>query len=242
VGAEFAQRARKAARSRIGGSSESARDNPFFDRAQPVQVRFLLSMQETAGNRAVTGLVKGHCGGPGCQQTVQRKKVSDDHVADDLNHPQAERLFSEETMDWWADLPAKDKKNPEARTASVAAGRDQIDYTQLRNTTLKSAQGLFRWLGTDAYEYMYVHCDGDIYTGGRDREKLPHPTLVGGDPDATCAGTMLLDNSKKTVTITNESGHFRPSSVASDTVEYVKSILPKRGHGKAGWKVKRREV
>jgi Domain of unknown function (DUF4157) len=174
--------------------------------------------------------------------TVQLKKVSDDHVGDDLNHPQAARLFSEETIDWWSNLPAAAKANGKAREASVKAGRDNVEYQQLRNTTLKNAQGLRSWLGTEAYEHMYVHENGNIYTGGRDREKLPHPTLVGGDPDATCAGTMWLDNSNKTVAITNESGHFRPPTVASATVELVKSILPKPAKGKAGYKVKKQEV
>jgi hypothetical protein len=172
--------------------------------------------------------------------TRQLKKVSDDHVGDDLNHSQAERLFSPETMDWWKELPAISKANGKAREASVNQGREHVNYQHLRNKPLKNAQGLRTWLGKEAHEHMYVHADSQIYTGGRDREKLPHPTLVGGDPDATCAGTMWL--SDNTVTITNESGHFRPKSVASATVEAVKSILPKPAKGKAGLKVQKSEV
>jgi hypothetical protein len=90
---------------------------------------------------------------------------------------------------------------------------------------------------------MYVHVGSNLYTGGRDREKLPHPTLVGGDPDATCAGTMSFDNSTKTVTITNESGHFRPPNVSNDTVALVREILPKPGKkGKGGYKIAKRAV
>jgi hypothetical protein len=173
---------------------------------------------------------------------AQLKKVSDDHVGDDLVHPQAERLFSEGTMDWWQNLPLASKVKGAVRDATIKDGRDNIDYQQLRNTTLKNAQGLRSWLGAEAHEHMYVHEGSNIYTGGRDREKLPHPTLVGGDPDATCAGTMWLDNSTRTVTITNESGHFRPSAVASATVELVRSLLPTSKGGKAGYKVKKQEV
>jgi len=227
------QAQRDTSRARGGGALASARRGSHSGAALPVQMQLLLSLQRTAGNRAVSGLV---------QQSIQRKQVSDDHVGDDLNHGQAERLFTEGTMDWWSKLPAASKSSAKNREASVRAGRANVDYQQLRNTTLKSAQTLRSWLGKEAHEYMYVHEGSNIYTGGRDREKLPHPTLVGGDPDATCAGTMQLDRSKKTVTITNESGHFRPSSVATATVEFVRDLLPKSSKGKGGYKVKTREV
>lgn len=176
-------------------------------------------------------------------RSIQLRTVADDHVAADLNHPQADRLFSAATMIWWNALPAAAKATPAARTNSVNAGRGNVAYEQLQNTTLKSAQGLRTWLGKDVEEHMYVHAGSNIYTGGRDREKLPHPTLVGGDPDATCAGTMSFDNSTKTVTITNESGHFRPPSVSNATVEVVREILPKPGKkGKGGFKIAKRAV
>jgi hypothetical protein len=217
-----------ARKARVGREPESRRRG-LAAAPGSAQVRVLLSLQQSAGNGAVARL-------------VQRKKVSDDHVAADLNHKQQRRLFTGKTLNWWDALPDATKTPASTNgAASVAAGRENVDYEQLRNTTLKSAQGLFTWLGTDAEEYMYVHSDNNIYTGGRDREKLPHPTLVGGDPDATCAGTMLLDNSKKKITVTNESGHFRPKSVPSETLEFVRSILPKPAKGKRGYKVEARE-
>lgn len=192
-----------------------------------------------AQRRAIEAMFGPRAGGP----TLQLRTVADDHVAADLNHPQADRLFSAATMIWWNGLPAANKATPAARTNSVNAGRGNVAYEQLQNTTLKSAQGLRAWLGKDVEEHMYVHVGSNIYTGGRDREKLPHPTLVGGDPDATCAGTMSFDNSTKTVTITNESGHFRPPSVSNDTVELVREILPKPGKkGKGGFKIAKRAV
>ncbi len=168
---------------------------------------------------------------------IQLMKVSDDHVAAELNHPQANRLFNAATIAWRDGLPGAPLNNA-ALTGQVAANRDEIDYNQLRNTTLKNSQGLRAWLGREAKEHMYVHEGGKIYTGGRDREKLPHPTLVGGDPDATCAGTMTWNNSSKTVSITNESGHLRPPHVSNTTVELVRSVFPK---GK-GYKVVKREL
>jgi len=213
-----------------------------FERNEPVRSGNSGATASIADNRRTTRGFQDNRASATVLQRVeaaprQFKKVADDHVAADLLHPQAERLFSAETIDWLNALPPK-QKTTKALTSVVNAERDNIDYQQLRNTTLKNSQGLTSWLGKDALEHMYVHADGNIYTGGRDREKLPHPTLVGGDPDATCAGTMWWNNGTKTVTITNESGHFRPGSVASDTVEAVRSVFPK---GK-GYKVKKQEV
>lgn len=200
------------------------------------------SFDRAFGASSAREAAHGHDGGISpLRSTLQLKKVSDDHVGDDLQHPQATRLFSTETMDWW-NLPTTAKATKRQRTESVEDGREHINYAQLRNTTLENSQGLHAWLGKDAHEHMYVHEGSSIYTGGRDREKLPHPTLVGGDPDATCAGTMSLDRTRKTVTVTNESGHFRPSKVASATVEAVKDVLPKPAKGKGGYKVVKQEV
>ncbi len=73
---------------------------------------------------------------------------------------------------------------------------------------------------------MYVHEKNRIYIANRKNEKLPHPTLVGGDPDVKGAGTMEL-KSPKEIIITNESGHFRPSGIHSDTIGIVKKIVGK---------------
>jgi hypothetical protein len=167
--------------------------------------------------------------------TIQAKKVSDDHVAADLLHDQAARLFTDTTLTWFT---AKGTVHKPTLTKLVGKERENIGYQKLQNATLKNAQGLRSWLGNEKNEHMYVHADGKIYTGGRDQEKLPHPTLVGGDPDATCAGTMSFDNGTKTVTVTNESGHFRPKSVAGATLEAVRAVLPKKQH----FKVEKREV
>lgn len=231
------------------GASRSGSEPATTD---PLQ-RMLLSMQQTAGNRAVSELVPMLERARGAERigrkgstaaSVQRKKVSDAHVGHDLRHKQAERLFTEDTMDWWGSLKKPKGGTSDKWTAEqVHAGRANIQYEQLRNTTLKSAQGLAAWLGRDSLEFMYVHEDKTIYTGGRDHEKLPHPTLVGGDPDAICAGTMQRDLPNKTIWVTNESGHFRPSSVDHRTVEYVEGVLPKpAAKGQARWKVKTRLV
>jgi hypothetical protein len=219
------------------------------DAASPADQPLQASAQQAAQRRAIEAMFGARVARPavpawaGAGPALQLRTVADDHVAADLNHPQAARLFSAATMVWWNGLAAAAKATPLARTNSVNAGRGNVVYEQLQNTTLKSAQGLRTWLGKDVEEHMYVHVGSNIYTGGRDREKLPHPTLVGGDPDATCAGTMSFDNSTKTVTITNESGHFRPPSVSNDTVALVREILPKPGKkGKAGFKVAKRAV
>ncbi|HEX8920353.1 MAG TPA: DUF4157 domain-containing protein [Pyrinomonadaceae bacterium] len=152
---------------------------------------------------------------------LQRRKVRPASMALDLNHEQADRLFDDTTMTWRNGLGRN------ATRADVEANRDTvpIHYKQIRNQPLKSAQGLRSWLGTETEEYMYVHEGTQIYTGDRktEAEKLPHPTLVGGDPDAKGAGTMKQVG--KTITITNESGHFRPPKVSSDTVAAVKAMV-----------------
>lgn len=214
----------------------------------------LLALQRTAGNRAVSELIARRLSLPGAERRgeatsittmVQRAKVSDDHVADDLRHPQASRLFTDKTMEWWVSLerPQKSTSVKAWATAQVEAHRDEISYEQLSNTTLKSGQGVRKWFGQKSNEYMYVHVGNTIYIANRDLEKHPHPTLVGGDPDATCAGTMRYDQKHRTIRITNESGHFRPKSVPGSTVDLVVKALPgKSGKGQAAWKVEKNEL
>lgn len=136
------------------------------------------SARQGAQRRAIEAMFGTRAGGP----AIQLRTVADDHVAADLNHPQADRLFSAATMIWWNGLPAAATATPLARTNSVNAGRGNVVYEQLQNTTLKSAQGLRSWLGKDVEEHMYVHVGSNIYTGGRDREKLPHPHAGGRRP------------------------------------------------------------
>lgn len=225
---------------------------PGDQAADPDTAQRLLALQRAAGNRAVSALMARRLSLPGAVRLgeatstmrVQRKKVSDDHVADDLRHAQAARLFTAGTMEWWnsLDQPKSGKVRAWA-TDQVKAHRDQIAYQQLSNTTLKAGQGLRKWFGKASNEYMYVHVGNTIYIANRDLEKHPHPTLVGGDPDAACAGTMRSDQRHRTISITNESGHFRPRSVPGSTVDLVVKALPgKSGKGQAAWKVEKNEI
>ena len=45
---------------------------------------------------------------------------------------------------------------------SARQGAQRRTIEQLQNTTLKSAQGLRAWLGTQAHEHMYVHLGSNI--------------------------------------------------------------------------------
>ena len=74
---------------------------------------------------------------------------------------------------------------------------------------------------------MWVHHGNKINIASRNNEKLPHPTLFGGDPEVTGAGLMYLSPFKKTVIINNSSGHFRPNEVDGQSQQIVRNSLPK---------------
>ncbi|WP_300661301.1 hypothetical protein [Fluviicola sp.] len=182
------------------------------------------AIQSKAKNQASEStLLKAYSKG---KIAIQRKKVSDDHVRDDLLHPESNNLFKRSTNSFFAGKlhGTKAKKADDEQT--VHDNRDQVSYEQLKDSTLQNNAGLKNWLSSDG-EHMYVHNKSSVQIATRADNKLPHPTLVGGDPDVKGAGTMYMTGKK--VYITKLSGHFRPSKVHNDTVKFVEGIHHKKG-------------
>ena len=155
----------------------------------------------------------------GEQSVVQRLKVSDDHVRGDIRHPGGgAKVFEDYTLDDIATRAGSSLTFQVSNAVLDGAVKDsraagQMDYKQLRNQTVTSEKQLSTYLETAPDdEHMYVLDGGDLHVAIRaDDKKLPHPTLVGGDPDVDCAGTMRVDT-EGNVIVTASSGHFRPSS------------------------------
>ena len=158
---------------------------------------------------------------------VQRYLVSNDHVAADLLHKKANSLFNN-FADWSnagliPALGVKNRKN--TTTTNVANHRKLVDYKHIYGKHLLAPKCLHKIMLSKKAEIMYVHHKNKIYTADRNENKLPHPTLVGGDPNVKCAGTLILSNKK--IVVTTNSGHFRPTNVPQETIIYLKEIAVK---------------
>lgn len=163
------------------------------------------------------------------ERSKNRNKQIESLITDIEKVDEYDTLFTDETINLLKNNPRLYSFDKSGLTESVEKNRSSISYRKIESTKLKNGQTIRKWFYQDANEHMYVHVDDVIYTANRNFEKLPHPTLVGGDPDAKCAGTMRFNRSKKIITITNESGHFRPSNVHEDTKKIVKDITKNLG-------------
>jgi hypothetical protein len=142
-------------------------------------------------------------------------------AAGDILHRDRADIFEQATLDkysavarrWYASFDDK----VHAVTNAVNADRD-LDYKRMSGSELTNYTGAYAMVG-DAREHMYVHFGDDICRGDRTREKLPHPALVGYDPDVSGAGTLraTFNNNTLRVKVTNSSGHFRPPTVSEAT-------------------------
>ena len=76
-------------------------------------------------------------------------------------------------------------------------------------------------------QYMYVvDMDGNIVIGTRGGQRMPHPTLVGGNNPQVQAAGMLEIRGGKIYSINNASGHFKPSNECLGVAEAVFGSLP----------------
>ncbi|MBD2847253.1 DUF4157 domain-containing protein [Paenibacillus sp. IB182496] len=175
---------------------------------------------------------------------IQRILTRAESVAGDLMHRERDNMFSPDMLDEYKNIlrhryPTKEDKEADL-VDSIQSDRF-VDYNQLSTDTLKNARDLTKLAGNGA-EHMYIHLGGTIHRADRTSEKLPHPTLAGGDPDVTSAGTLEVSSRTKketvdegggwksdknvthyTVAVTTESGHFRPASVPKGTLDKVKA-------------------
>jgi len=163
-------------------------------------------------------------------------QVADDHVRGDLRHPKGDTLFEPATI---VDITTRAGGTINtvsnvvldgAVNASRAAG--QMDYSVLSREKIASEKQLTEFLGkSQDDEHMYVLDADEVHVAIRaDDKKLPHPTLVGGDPDVTCAGTIRTGGSNEVV-VTASSGHFRPTSAApgKKAVEKIMEKTARKG-------------
>jgi hypothetical protein len=146
---------------------------------------------------------------------VQRFKVEDDHVRADMRHAKGKTLFLDHT---WDDIEGRvggDISTVSNATLETAIRQsreaDMMDYNQLSKRKVSSEKQLTTFMNESPDdEHMYVLHEGELHVAIRaGTKKLPHPTLVGGDPDAECAGTMR-QNVDGSIVVTASSGHFRP--------------------------------
>ncbi|PKM20939.1 MAG: hypothetical protein CVV11_05575 [Gammaproteobacteria bacterium HGW-Gammaproteobacteria-15] len=166
--------------------------------------------------------------------TIQRLVVPDDHVRGDLRHKEVSKLFEAYTItDIQGRLGATiGASSNVAVDGAVNASRAaaMMDYAVLSQQKVTSEKQLTAYLDTrEDDEHMYVLSNSDeLHVAIRsDGQKLPHPTLVGGDPDVKCAGTLRYGSSDKSdVVVTASSGHFRPTSSAT-AQKVVNKIMEK---------------
>jgi hypothetical protein len=103
-----------------------------------------------------------------------------------------------------------------------------VDY-QDKGMALPMQNNLINWLRNGKREHMWINNSGTIRVADRNFEKKPHPTLAGGDPDVKCAGLLYCGEYPKTVTvtITNQSGHFKPGDVDEESKQKIENVLNK---------------
>ncbi|WP_417591697.1 DUF4157 domain-containing protein [Owenweeksia hongkongensis] len=150
------------------------------------------------------------------KNVTQLYRVSDDHIRADLRHGDSNKLFLRHTI---TDIEERLKHkissavpNEELEEAvSKCRENGMMDYNQLSKRKLSSEKQITSFLNEKPEdEHMYVLDNNEHHVAIRNEsKKLPHPTLVGGDPDVDCAGTMRwgIDGA---VVVDDGSGHFRP--------------------------------
>lgn len=185
---------------------------------------------DLVGGSAVVQRMPPYDGGAGFQ-------TEDNSMTDDLLHPQFENLFTPDSITYCNTCQPQPRGGWDYCTHGAVyhwltsnnhENRRQLKYNRTFSFPLNRFN-LLTWLQGHAEEHMYVHCDDTIHAASRNGRKKPHPTLVGGDPVVKGAGTMEYDQIARTITITNDSGHFLPDDIDNDTVRIVKNFCRGRG-------------
>lgn len=168
------------------------------------------------------------------ESVTQLLKVPDAHVRGDLRHSEYKNLFEADTITAIED-EAKAQINRlsnQQLDAAVGKVREQgkMDYKHLSQEKVKSEKQMTTFLQKDPEdEHMYVLNNSQLHVAIRAvTKKLPHPTLVGGDPDVECAGTLRYEEGE--VIVTCSSGHFRPPTEGKGK-KAVAKMMEKTGKG-----------
>lgn len=165
---------------------------------------------------------------------IQRKQTRPESIAADLLHPEYDNIFSAWRPSYNAIATGGGSYNTKLALLTTAVTNNrEITYKQMANYRMENGTEVPNLAGSGA-ELMYVHHNGVIKRANRNGEKLPHPALVGGDPDVTTAGTLQVNNlgerqkwgrtvTKYDIIVTNSSGHFQPDDVPDATINKIKT-------------------
>ena len=158
----------------------------------------------------------------GQQKPVQMKRAVDDMVSNDLICELRNRFFTSDTIKaYWTAI-----KSGKTTAEFVAESRANIEFAYLGGQYIDSQTKIANWLATGG-EHIFIWNPGNftagINLGGTN--KVPHPTLRGGDPDVDFAGTFVRKTDGWHAT--HNSGHFQfPDNRATrcEIIKYIKTL------------------
>jgi len=121
--------------------------------------------------------------------------------------------------------------DPAMQAADEAAGVLK-NGSYIKNPTAKNMNDLITDSGKIGSkqmsgQYMYVvDTNGNIVIGTRAGQKMPHPTLIGGEnPQVKAAGIVDIRGGQ-IYKVDNSSGHFKPSAESLQAAEEAFGKLP----------------
>jgi cold shock CspA family protein len=183
---------------------------------------------------------------------IQRKQTRPESVAADLLHAEYNNIFSAWRPSYNAIATGGGSYNSKlARLTTAVTNNREITYRRMAHYRMENGTEIPNLAGSGS-ELMYVHHNDEIKRANRNGEKLPHPALVGGDPDVTTAGTIHVNNlgerqkwgrtvTKYDIIVTNSSGHFQPDDVPDATVDKIKTHVYENQPSNTWYNVYKRE-
>lgn len=158
----------------------------------------------------------------GQQKPVQMKRTVDDMVSNDLRCELRNRFFTSDTIKAYRTA----KKSGKTTAEFVAESRANIEFAYLGGQYIDSQSKIANWLATGG-EHIFIWNPGNLTAGINlgGTNKVPHPTLRGGDPDVDFAGTFVRKTDGWHAT--NDSGHFQfPDNRATrcKIIKYIKTL------------------
>lgn len=158
----------------------------------------------------------------GQQKPMQMKRTVDAMVSNDLRCDLRDRFFTPDTIRAYKDA----KRSGKATADFVAESRANIEFAYLGGKNMDTKAEINNWLATVG-EHIFIWNPGNL-TGGINlggTNKVPHPTLRGGDPDVDFAGTFI--EKADGWHATNDSGHFQfddNQATRHDIIKYMKTL------------------
>ena len=76
-------------------------------------------------------------------------------------------------------------------------------------------------------QYMYVvNEEGSIIVGSRGGERMPHPTLIGGENPQVLGAGIVDIRGGRIYSVDNASGHFKPGAGSLEAAQAAFGKLP----------------